>query len=303
MYVALVASPSQPKLVIALPDYDKRKIVIASDEVIDGERIVCVAIDGESPVAQSDAAAVKLEQFCIPHIVSGTDKFYRADQVDLLLASGSAQPAMPQPTEGDAIAKCKNILWLVDEYVTIQSASNRTALRMALMDEFDAGKPTDLSKRLREYAATGKAHSPKLLAQAADEIERYYGGMLAWKKSAETKDRDLSKERLARQNERIAARATQAATVTGDDPIGDLQAEARQAKLDDFVHAASTVTAYPPEAVERLLTAVKVYAHNYMQDEAEPEADSDDLVCSQKQHVEAVEVFAAIKAMAPGAKP
>ena len=191
---------------------------------------------------------------------------------------------------------------------TVKSAPGKAVPEVGLADSDAAfkgsfDKPTDLSKRLREYAATGKAHSPKLLAQAADEIERYYGGMLAWKKSAETKDRDLSKERLARQNERIAARATQAATVTGDDPIGDLQAEARQAKLDDFVHAASTVTAYPPEAVERLLTAVKVYAHNYMQDEAEPEADSDDLVCSQKQHVEAVEVFAAIKAMAPGAKP
>lgn len=35
---------------------------------------------------------------------------------------------------------------------------------------------------------------------------------------------------------------TQAATVTDEDPIGGLQAEARQAKLDDFVRAGSTVT-------------------------------------------------------------
>jgi hypothetical protein len=34
----------QPKLVLALPIYEKRRIVIASDEVIDGERLVCVAI-------------------------------------------------------------------------------------------------------------------------------------------------------------------------------------------------------------------------------------------------------------------
>jgi hypothetical protein len=45
---ALVAgAPAQPdpKLVLALPDYEKRRIVIASDEVIDGERLVCVAIE------------------------------------------------------------------------------------------------------------------------------------------------------------------------------------------------------------------------------------------------------------------
>lgn len=39
-----------PKLVIALPDYEKRRIVIASDEVIDGERLVCVAIEDEPSV-------------------------------------------------------------------------------------------------------------------------------------------------------------------------------------------------------------------------------------------------------------
>lgn len=35
---------SQPKLVLALPAYEKRRIVVASDELIDGERLVCVAI-------------------------------------------------------------------------------------------------------------------------------------------------------------------------------------------------------------------------------------------------------------------
>lgn len=40
------AEKSQPKLVLAIPDYEKRKIIIASDEVVDDERIVCVAIQG-----------------------------------------------------------------------------------------------------------------------------------------------------------------------------------------------------------------------------------------------------------------
>ena len=34
----------QPKLVLALPDYEKQKVVIASDDVVDGERLVCIAI-------------------------------------------------------------------------------------------------------------------------------------------------------------------------------------------------------------------------------------------------------------------
>lgn len=34
----------QPKLVLALPVYEKRRIIIASDEMVDGERLVCVAI-------------------------------------------------------------------------------------------------------------------------------------------------------------------------------------------------------------------------------------------------------------------
>lgn len=43
---------SQPKLTLALPDYEKRKIVIASDELIDGERLVCVAIQPAQEVQE-----------------------------------------------------------------------------------------------------------------------------------------------------------------------------------------------------------------------------------------------------------
>jgi hypothetical protein len=53
-------------------------------------------------------------------------------------------------------------------------------------------KNTDLSKRLRESATGGKlAHtnvSNFLLHAAADEIERYYSGMMNWKATAEAKD-------------------------------------------------------------------------------------------------------------------
>lgn len=48
-------------------------------------------------------------------------------------------------------------------------------------------KATDLSHRLREIADQQVGWKP-LLTIAADEIDRYYGGMLAWKKTAEEKD-------------------------------------------------------------------------------------------------------------------
>ncbi|ATQ77867.1 hypothetical protein CR152_27720 [Massilia violaceinigra] len=54
--------------------------------------------------------------------------------------------------------------------------------------------PTDVSKRLRAMAASAFTEPyreiDKLMNQAADEIERYYGGMLAWKKSAEAMGAD-----------------------------------------------------------------------------------------------------------------
>jgi hypothetical protein len=50
----VVAAPPEPKLVLALPDYETRRIVIASDEVIDGERLVCVAIKGGEAVSATD---------------------------------------------------------------------------------------------------------------------------------------------------------------------------------------------------------------------------------------------------------
>jgi hypothetical protein len=36
----------QPKLTLALPVFEKRRIVIVSDEMLDDERLVCVAIEG-----------------------------------------------------------------------------------------------------------------------------------------------------------------------------------------------------------------------------------------------------------------
>lgn len=62
------------------------------------------------------------------------------------------------------------------------------------------GKPTDISIRLREYANdpsyihAGFAVYADTMRAAAGEIERYYGGMLAWKATAEAKDKQLAEK-------------------------------------------------------------------------------------------------------------
>lgn len=48
------------------------------------------------------------------------------------------------------------------------------------------------------------------------------------------------------------------------------------------------------ELNKRLLDAAKVYANNYVQDEADPGYGPGDLVCSEEQHKHAIELFAAI---------
>lgn len=77
--------------------------------------------------------------------------------------------------------------------------------------EAEPCKPTDLSAQLRDIAknyGTGEYLQvrPQMLNAAAEEIERYYGGMLAWKRTAEKKDRDWNEELMARVDERCAAR-------------------------------------------------------------------------------------------------
>jgi hypothetical protein len=75
--------------------------------------------------------------------------------------------------------------------------------------------PTDLSKRLRAYAEGSPRFQQTLLPTrdllaACDEIDRYYGGMMAWKQTAEKKDRDWYAERMDRINDRIAFRNSEA---------------------------------------------------------------------------------------------
>jgi hypothetical protein len=71
---------------------------------------------------------------------------------------------------------------------------------------------TDVAHQLRN--AADKMHIAPLaqselilmLRLAADEADRFYNGMMAWKQTAQTKDAKLSQEMTDRINERVAAR-------------------------------------------------------------------------------------------------
>jgi hypothetical protein len=70
------------------------------------------------------------------------------------------------------------------------SAAIDDVLELVEQHEAQEPKPTDLSKRLRDIAASWASFTFSPISQedvlaAAAEIERYYGGMLNWKRTAE----------------------------------------------------------------------------------------------------------------------
>ena len=67
--------------------------------------------------------------------------------------------------------------------------AGRAALAAAPVQAQEPRKPTDLSSRLRSYIDQNLVPYPIDVLAAADEIERYYAGMLNWKETAEAKDR------------------------------------------------------------------------------------------------------------------
>mgnify|MGYP000208989458 CR=1 FL=1 len=95
-----------------------------------------------------------------------------------------------------------------DDLSSLGERGRKARAALAALPIARQAQPTDLSKRLRAKAS--QPFGPEdfaLLTQAAEEIERYYGGMMAWKRTAEKKDRDWSEARMARENDRAAARA------------------------------------------------------------------------------------------------
>lgn len=87
-------------------------------------------------------------------------------------------------------------------------------LRAKLSDRVPT-RPTDISDSLREYAGNpGYSHSDyaDTMRRAADECERFYGGMMNWKRTADQKDSEINELRA-----KLAA--AEARTVLTDEQI------------------------------------------------------------------------------------
>lgn len=103
------------------------------------------------------------------------------------------------------------------------------------------GEPTELSKRVRKYAEQSWKFNtanikPAELIALCDEIERYYGGMLAWKKSAEAiAAAPAQPVGLSEQDKLDAARYRFGCSVDGERAgLGWLSKE----EMDEFIDAA-----------------------------------------------------------------
>jgi hypothetical protein len=160
-----------------------------------------------------------------------------ADAVLAALAASAPSPVTAREVASSVFALCEETEALEDAEGASQTSRDflrgrrfeakqiRRGIGTWLTDEENARKApphptsqegqatpreTDLSKKLRLlYEALGMPHNVfdrRHLLQAADEIERYYGGMLAWKATAEAKDRDM---------QQAAAQPQQSAEVRG----------------------------------------------------------------------------------------
>jgi hypothetical protein len=88
------------------------------------------------------------------------------------------------------------------------SPSSTEASAQAEQPTVDARNEAEISRELMEVArGTSDDYLRGLLERAANEANRFYGGMMAWKQTAQKKDRDWNEERMARENERCAQRA------------------------------------------------------------------------------------------------
>lgn len=123
----------------------------------------------------------------------------------------------------DAIKELEHQVWCADVNADGKAEQHAEELRDAIASRPAAhvSAPTELTKRLRDIArgerplTTGAL--PELLVQAAEEIERYYGGMMAWKKTSSKKDADYNDERMARINDRLAAQPAPVSAQVSDE--------------------------------------------------------------------------------------
>jgi hypothetical protein len=216
--------------VAAMPDTKPEKYAIAGTltgilqmagkmmgEGADVERLLSSPAAGEEQtgdltdayerVREEFELAVKLgARFCIDSAMLNVDDFARAAIAAHLARQAQAEPVAALTPDGRVVtwdSIYSEPFWVNKGY---------RALYLAAPAGAHTTKHTDLAQRLRTIAAAVKPNdpalvTPKCLIDAADEIDRYYSGMLAWKQTAEKKDRDWNNEHMARVNERCEARA------------------------------------------------------------------------------------------------
>jgi len=94
------------------------------------------------------------------------------------------------------------------------------ALVDAVHSQRAEARPTDLSKRLREWADTEQMalRYANIMRSAAAEIDVYYGGMLAWKRTAEQKDSTIIEMREQLKAKEVALGAAHARLLEMESP-------------------------------------------------------------------------------------
>jgi hypothetical protein len=210
-----------------LPTTQSQKGHFLNEGAVRIQGVWMAAVEWACKAAAAHLAAAPIPPLTAPAPLTSRQKFVNAMMDNAEKWSGSAAPAPQQselPTNEQVAEVCFGIH--PDDYTTAGGPldalhydgevvrtflSSRAKAAPAAPVQTTPTRETDLSKRLRAIAAAVKPNdpalvTPKCLTDAADEIDRYYGGMLAWKQTAEKKDRDWNAERMGRENDRIAAR-------------------------------------------------------------------------------------------------
>jgi hypothetical protein len=128
----------------------------------------------------------------------------------------------------------------------VRALARRAAADAPAADEHEA----EISRELLEVArGTDDEYLRGLLERAASEATRFYGGMMAWKKTAQKKDADWNAERMGRIDDRCAARAAH--------PIGQVSPAIDQGAATDAQQLAELILADPDGGYMRISSALE----------------------------------------------
>ncbi|HKT63466.1 MAG TPA: hypothetical protein VJR91_07800 [Burkholderia sp.] len=108
------------------------------------------------------------------------------DEWNKFVADAQHEPGKPEPR--DAIARSKRILGLVDEYHESPTRDTRTALRVALMDEFQAQPRAEVTAPDRERRHWNPVYNTDPMQRACTELPDGYEIEIMLERDAGTVD-------------------------------------------------------------------------------------------------------------------